>query len=119
MRPRRSYRSLLVVLITSMLMSAFLLAPMAAAQDEATNQSGAKGDVLPDIRIDALAENQWSIEEIHAAPGQKLIVTNRDVERHTFVVSDWDVYLTLPLLTPVEVVVLPGDVVTLYSDVGS
>jgi plastocyanin len=73
---------------------------------------------LPPVAIDALDDDQWSIVDVVAAPGQTLVVTNRGVEPHTFTVPAWGLNVTLPSLQPVEITVpddvRPGDVIAFW-----
>lgn len=77
---------------------------------------------LPPVRIDALQGASWSVDRLVAAPGQQLIITNRDVERHNFTVSEWGVEVDLPILEPVTVDVPeaaePGTSYLYYSSEG-
>ncbi len=76
---------------------------------------------LPAYTLDVLEGYVWSTTDLFLAPGQTLIITNRDVARHTFTVDEWDIDVSLPSLVPVEVVVpetvLPGDEVEFYSSI--
>lgn len=77
---------------------------------------------LPPIEIDAVGNARWSDHSIYVSPGQVIIVTNRDVERHTFTIDAWNIDVNLPTLEPVEVQV-PEDAaidaeVEFYSGVG-
>lgn len=58
---------------------------------------------LPPIEIDAVGNARWSDHSIYVSPGQVIIVTNRDVERHTFTIDAWNIDVNLPTLEPVEV----------------
>jgi plastocyanin len=84
----------------------------------AADQRGAASDSLPPIIIDALDNDQWSVQNIVAAPGQKLIITNRGVEPHTFTVAAWGISVELQTLVPVEIFVpeelQPGHVFSFY-----
>lgn len=72
-------------------------------------QTEAGGGRLPDVAIDALEGDSWSVDQVLVAPGQRLVLTNRDVERHNFSVAEWGVDIELLTLSPVEVMV-PDDV---------
>lgn len=76
---------------------------------------------VPDFRLDVLDGYVWSSSELFLAPGQSIIITNRDVARHTFTVDEWGVDLNLPSLLPQEVLVPedvePGDRFDFYSSV--
>jgi hypothetical protein len=73
---------------------------------------------LPPVAIDALDDDQWSVGDVVAAPGQTMVVTNRGVEPHTFTVPAWGLNVTLPSLQPVEITVpedtRPGDVIAFW-----
>lgn len=73
---------------------------------------------LPPIELDALDPSRWSMNELVAAPGQAIRITNRGVQSHTFAVRDWGIDVPLPTLETVDVVVpdtaQPGDVVTFF-----
>lgn len=77
---------------------------------------------LPAVVIDALDGFRWSTHEVVVAPGQRIVVTNRDVDRHAFTVEEWAIDVNLPTLVPVEIVVPAdaevGEIVTFYSSVG-
>lgn len=76
---------------------------------------------VPDFQLDALEDYVWSSSELFLAPGQSMVITNRDVARHTFTVDEWGVDLNLPTLIPQEVTVPtdvePGDRFEFYSSV--
>lgn len=78
---------------------------------------------LPTVVIDALAGFRWSTHTVVVAPGQRIVVTNRDVDRHAFTVDDWGIDENLPTLQPVELVVPQdaeiGKAVRFYSSVGN
>ena len=77
---------------------------------------------LPVISIDALEGQQWSLDQVAAAPGQRLVVTNRDVNRHNFTVPEWGIALELLTLAPVEFIIpedaSPGSTVRFGSTRG-
>lgn len=93
------------------------LCPLAVAA-----QDGDDPD-LPPVVIDALDGFRWSINDAIVAPGQRLIVTNRDVDRHTFTVDEWGLDDNLPTLIAVELIVPTdaeiGSNVLFYSSVGN
>jgi plastocyanin len=76
---------------------------------------------LPPFTLDVLEGYLWSSSDIFLAPGQKIVITNRDVARHTFTVDEWNIDVSLPSLIPVKVVVPetaePGEQVTFYSSI--
>jgi plastocyanin len=78
-------------------------------------------DVLPPIVIDALSGFRWSNDDFLAAPGQRLVITNRDVQRHSFTIDEWDIDQSLPTLVPFEILIPEeaeiGSSVTFYSAV--
>ncbi|HWV24235.1 MAG TPA: hypothetical protein VNZ58_08590 [Thermomicrobiales bacterium] len=71
-------------------------------------QDMAQANRLPVVMIDALEQAQWSLDQVVAAPGQRIAVTNRDVSPHTFTVDAWNIDVDLPTLIPVEITV-PDD----------
>lgn len=103
-----------------MLVALLLLVPpgLVVAQDTDL----ALADDLPPVRIDALEGASWSVDRVVAAPGQRLVITNRDVERHRFTISEWGVDVDLPILEPVTVEVPhaanPGTSFLYYSSEG-
>lgn len=76
---------------------------------------------LPPVSLDVLDDYVWSLSELWMAPGQELHITNRDVERHTFTVDEWNIDENLNSLATVIVTIpihaKPGDQVTVYSSV--
>ena len=76
---------------------------------------------LPAYTLDVLEGYVWSSTDLFLAPGQMVVITNRDVARHTFTVDAWDIDTSLPSLVPVEVMVpvtaKPGDQVEFYSTI--
>jgi plastocyanin len=109
---RWAWFAMLVLLVPSIVLPDSLHARQADGGPEA----------LPPIQVDALGDARWSDHAIFASPGQVIIVTNRDVERHTFVVDAWQLDINLPTLEPIEVLV-PEDAaidtdVEFYSGVG-
>lgn len=98
----------LLALIVGMLL--LPVAPLVSAQGES---------MPPTIPIDALDGYRWSDQSVAATPGQVLVVTNRDVERHTFTIDEWGVNESLPTLVAVEIGVPDdaevGSTVTFYS----
>ena len=76
---------------------------------------------LPTYTLDVLEGYVWSSTELFLAPGQLVVITNRDVARHTFTVDEWAMDASLPSLIPVEVIVpataVPGDEVEFYSSI--
>lgn len=88
----------------------------------ATAQQSAKPD-LPPVVIDALDGFRWSTHEAIVAPGQRLVLTNRDVDRHTFTIDEWGFDHHLPTLVAVELTVPEdteiGAVVSFYSATGN
>lgn len=74
-----------------------------------------------DTTLEALSGSTWSRPELFVAPGSVLTVTNRDVDRHSFVVDAWNVHIDLPSLKPMEVPIPEdaeiGSTVEFYSDV--
>lgn len=74
---------------------------------------------LPVYQLDVLDEYLWSSSELYLAPGQTITITNRDVDRHTFTVDEWDIDLNLPTLqeqsTTVPMDVEPGQRFQFYS----
>ncbi len=81
----------------------------------------ASAQSLPPFTLDVLEGYLWSSSEIFLAPGQMIIITNRDVARHTFTVDEWNIDVSLPSLIPVEVTVpenaQPGQQVAFYSSI--
>ncbi|MGB3327973.1 MAG: cupredoxin domain-containing protein [Thermomicrobiales bacterium] len=110
--PVRPLLGLLLVLLP-------LLASPAAHGARAVAPSGAD---LPVVRLDALDPSQWSLSSLRLAPGQKLEVTNRGLDPHTFTVAEWGVSIDLPSLETVTVTVpetvQPGQVFMFYCAVG-
>lgn len=87
----------------------------------AAAQAASESEHLPSVTLDVLEGFVWSTSELILAPGQVVIITNRDVARHTFTVDEWLLDANLPSLSPVEVVV-PEDVTvgssfTFYSSI--
>jgi plastocyanin len=107
--------ALLRVLLLAIIVATAELPRLSSAQGE-PGESG-----LPLIVIDALSGFQWSNDDFLAAPGQSLVVTNRDVLRHTFTIDEWDIDQSLPTLVPFEFMVPEdadlGSTVTFYSAV--
>lgn len=108
-------RSLLVrtsVVLVGVMLVVALLAPSPA---------NAQPAVLPPVALDIVDGHVWSISELWMAPGQELVITNRDVDRHTFTVDAWGIDENLPSLTPVTVVIpanaVVGTSVEFYSAV--
>lgn len=98
---------------------AMCLCPVAAA---AQHDADPDPD-LPPVVIDVLDNFRWSTDEAIVAPGQRIIVTNRDVERHTFTVDPWGLDASLPTLIAVELTVPVdagiGERISFYSSVGN
>lgn len=92
---------MLSVIVSIAVIGALVSPPASSAQTSATD--------LPDYELDVLPAYVWSSSELYLAPGQKIVITNRDVARHTFAVDEWGIDLNLPSLTPQEVHV-PTDV---------
>jgi plastocyanin len=106
-------------------LAAVLLVAMVApfhATTVASSQPRAAAD-LPPVSLDALDSYRWSTDEVIVAPGQRIVITNRDVDRHTFTVDAWQIDLNLPTLEPVELVIPEdadvGDSLPFYSSVGT
>lgn len=99
---RHTTRIFAPIIISFLMMMALWCAPIAAA--------GQSESRLPPFDLDVLEGFVWSTTDVYLAPGQKLVITNRDVARHTFTVTEWGVDLNLPSLMPQEITV-PGDVV--------
>lgn len=104
-------RALLLVILSS---TGVLQSVSAASQEDDPD--------LPAVVIDALDGFRWSTHEVVVAPGQRIIVTNRDVDRHAFTVEEWAIDVNLPTLQPVEIIVPAdagiGETITFYSSVG-
>lgn len=82
-----------------------LLAVLAGMPGTAIAQDGGTDERLPVVTLDALENEQWSVAQLIVAPGQRIVITNRDVATHTFTVAEWNVDLDLPVLAPVELIV--------------
>jgi plastocyanin len=108
-------RWIILPLLVAML--ALLSVPIASLGQAPT------GADLPPVAIDAVGGYRWSTDRVIAAPGQRLVVTNRDVQRHTFVIDEWAVDTGLPAFVPVEVAVPDdaeiGSVAVFYSSAGN
>lgn len=93
---------------------AVLVAPLQASAQESPLD-------VPEYQLDVLEGYVWSSSELYLAPGQTIVITNRDVARHTFTVDEWEVDLNLPSLIPQNVQVPadvePGDRFEFYSAV--
>lgn len=76
---------------------------------------------VPEYELDVLDGYVWSTSEMYLAAGQTIVITNRDVARHTFTVDEWNIDLNLPSLISQEVQVPddvePGDRFQFYSSV--
>ncbi len=83
------------------LLAALISTPAVFAQSE--------NRTLPDYELDVLEGYVWSSSELFLAPGQTIVITNRDVARHTFTVDSWGTDLNLPSLVSQETQV-PDDV---------
>lgn len=98
----RHISSVLLTVFVSIAMLAALCWPsLVVAQDEDL--------AVPPYELDVLEGYVWSSTELFLSPGQTIVITNRDVARHTFTVDAWDVDLNLPSLIPQDVQV-PEDV---------
>lgn len=79
-----------------------------------------RADNLPPLELDAIDPGLWSVNELLAAPGQVLRITNRGVQPHTFTVLEWGVDIPLPTLETVEVIVpldaRPGETFTFFCN---
>ncbi len=110
MQLSRSLRHVLTIILCLMMVA---MVQPAAAESEPTS--------LPEITLDVLEGYVWSSRELSAAPGQTIIITNRDVSRHTFTIDTWDVDLSLVSLEPVTFTVpedaAVGSVVEYYSSI--
>lgn len=100
---------------------AFCLAMLGCVIAPARFAAPAHAQSLPPFTLDVLQGYLWSSSDIFLAPGQRIIITNRDVARHTFTVDEWKIDESLPSLVPVEVVVpesaQPGEQVAFYSSI--
>lgn len=109
----RATRTIAVPVMLSLALMAVLSAPPRIAAQEARE--------MPEYHLDALEGYVWSSSDLFLAPGQTMIITNRDVARHTFNVDEWNVELNLPSLIPqtlhVPTDVQPGDRFEFYSSV--
>jgi plastocyanin len=110
--------------LLTLLIACCLLLPVFArtpATTVAADQRGTSPDSLPPVTIDALDDDQWSMSSVIAAPGQKIILTNRGVEPHTFTVAEWGISVELETLEPVEITVpdtlQPGDSFAFYCSI--
>lgn len=87
----------------------------------AVAQHGPTIDEFPPIILDVLPGHQFSEVEITAAPGQRIMLTNRDVRRHSFRVDQWGINVNLPTLQPISIRIPQeadvGTDVAFYSDV--
>ncbi len=110
---RRLTSTIFVPVVMSIALVVLLAAPSSGlAQDQFD---------VPDFQLDVLEGYVWSSSELFLAPGQNIVITNRDVARHTFTVDEWGVDLNLPSLIPQEVQVPedvePGERFEFYSSV--
>ncbi|MCO5224680.1 MAG: cupredoxin domain-containing protein [Thermomicrobiales bacterium] len=83
-------RHLALVIVTAL---ALTIAPVSAVQETSSD--------LPMVELDVLEGFLWSSTELALAPGQVILITNRDVSRHTFTIDIWGVDLSLSTLKPV------------------
>lgn len=102
-------------------MIAMYLAVLAFLVGPAHLTTSAQDEPIPPYTLDVLEGYLWSSSDIFLAPGQSIVITNRDVARHTFTVDEWDIDVTLPSLIPVEVTVPEtvevGETVEFYSSI--
>ena len=107
--------------LTSLLTVLLVLLPWVPAAPTSAEQRVAPNEGLPEIVLDALDNDQWSVQSIVAAPGQTIVITNRGVDRHTFTVAEWGVSVELETLEPVTVTVptnlTPGETFTFYCSI--
>lgn len=112
LRCRYTINILMPLAMTIALVMVLAVPPNATAQNNLE---------MPEFQLDALEGFVWSSSELYLAPGQTIVITNRDVARHTFTVDAWDIDLNLPSLQPQEVQVpedvSPGDRFEFYSSV--
>lgn len=94
LRISRAPRLFLIVII-----AAWLMTPLGAT---------AQDNDLPTITLDVLEGYVWSNTDLSVAPGQTIIITNRDVSRHTFTIDAWSVDISLASLQPVDYTI-PAD----------
>lgn len=99
---RHTTRILAPIIVSFLMLAALWCAPISSARQTDSQ--------LPVFDLDVLEGFVWSTTDVYLAPGQKVVITNRDVARHTFTVTAWNVDLNLPSLVPQEVSV-PEDVV--------
>jgi plastocyanin len=107
--------------LTSVLTVLLALLPWYAVMPAAAGQRVAPDTGLPNIVLDALDGDQWSVQNIVAAPGQTIVITNRGVDRHTFTVAEWGISVELETLQPVTITVPadlePGDTFAFYCPI--
>lgn len=102
------------VVVVVVIAMAVMAAPLGAMQEMPQSD-------LPMVELDVLEGFVWSSTDLAVAPGQIILITNRDVARHTFTIDSWNVDLSLSTLTPVAFIVPEsveiGTTVDFYSSV--
>lgn len=113
LRAKSTTNLMLPVIMSIALLGVLASPPRISAQDPVSD--------MPDYALDVLPAYVWSSSDLYLAPGQTIVITNRDVARHTFTVDAWGLDLNLPSLTPqaaqVPTDVEPGETFEFYSSV--
>jgi plastocyanin len=98
-------------------------AAAAPAEGEGTEAEGAGGAETASgpVTLEAQDPFNWSTNELEAAPGQVIQVTNAGVMEHDFVIDELEIQEVLPNGEPVEITLpedlSPGDTYTYYCSV--
>lgn len=113
MRQRFTMTILMKVIASITIVGVLVSQPATQAQDRPMD--------VPEFELDVLEDYVWSASEIYLAANQTIVITNRDVARHTFTVDAWNIDINLPSLisqdvqVPADVEV--GDRIEFYSSV--
>lgn len=94
LRPQSAITTFPSVIVSLSILAALFFTYPAVAQNEDVT--------VPPYQLDALEGFVWSSTDLFLAPGQAIIITNRDVARHTFTVDAWGTDLNLPSLISQE-----------------